>query len=518
MVAVERGNKKAKGNDEWNGRDPTVYNEEETDRILSEGLLRLSFRERNNVNEEIHGVRDAFPEWKERTEPMELSLLDMELELESILLEKSNYDCGLRLHHIPANRQLRQAFLRCELYDVKKAAQRLVIYVRFIRGICACGGGVAGCTCGSFGNGENHGRIQASKWFTPKEYSALKSGVIQLMPYRDRSGRRVLIVFSACFRVSITTRVKIIIYLTTGASEDVESQKRGFVILVWPGMCDSVKPSKVGILPSVDNRRKAMEVQNALPMRFVCMHFGFADSPLMKVVKIVLVSFMIRNYRQRFNLITGTKMELGYKIMGFGIHPSMIPLTDGGTVRTTNHFQWLEARECIESCPYGSFQTDAVGRVTVECPGINDVLFNRGKSCQFHPGNATFKGMLEAKKNQHLVANQMEKKKLAAEIMEEVVSRNGRFLYWEKPGWWVKIGSRVEARRKVATALRDFNKNLRAAENRQKTQSSTHIFSEESRKRKQGSPNYNSASDCSCLGFQNQRSGRDNAVYRNSSM
>jgi len=497
-------NKKAKRNDERNGSDqiPTGYTEEEADHILSEGLLRLSFRERNNISEEIHGVRDAFPEWKEHPEPMELSLLDMEMELESILLENNNYEHGLRLHHIPTNRQLRLSFLRCELYDAKKAAQRLVTYVRVVRGNCSCMGGIDGCTCGSFGNGENHGRIQSSKWFTPGEYSSLKKGVIQFMPYRDRSGRRVLVVFSACFRLDIFTRVKIIIHLLSGASEDVESQKRGFVALVWPGMCNSVQPSNLGIFTSVVNRRRAMELQSAFPLRFVCMHCGFTNSPLMKVVKVLIVSILKNNNRPRFNLITGTKLELGYKIMSFGIHSEMIPLTDNSTIRTRSHIQWLEARESIESYSYGSFQSTTGDRVTVECPGINDVLFHRGKSCKYHPGNATFKGMLEAKKNQHLIANQTEKKEIALDIMEEVEKKNGRFLYWERSGWWVEFRDRTESRLKVATSMRDFNKNIRAAENCQKSQSSTRMFMEGSRKRKQDSPNHNSSPDCSCPGFE----------------
>lgn len=505
-MVIESGNKKVKRDNDWNGsnQSPIGYNEEEADRVLSDGLLKLSFNERNNISEEIHGVRDAFPEWKERPESMELSLLDMATELEGILLEKNNYESGLRLHHIPTNRKLRQTFLRCELFDAKKAAQRLVTYVRVIRKNCSCLGGVNGCNCGSFGEGENHGRIQALRWFTPKEYASLKKGIIQLMPYRDRSGRRVLVVFSSCLRLEIITRLKIIIYVLSGASEDVESQKRGFALLLWPGVYEPLQRSTSNIFASVVHRQAAVETQSAFPLRFVCAHFGTADSPIMKLVKVYLVSIMKNNNRSRVNIITGTTLELGYKIMSFGIHPELIPLSDNSTIRTRNHIQWLEARESIESYAYGSFQTITNGRATVECPSINDVLFNRGKSCQLHPGNATFKCMLEAKKNQHLAANQTEKKGIAVEIMEEVEKRNGRFLYWDKSGWWVEIGSRVEIRRKVATSMRDFNKNTRAAENRQNAHSSTGMFMIGSRKRKQDNPDYNSSSDCSCTGFQMQ--------------
>ena len=84
--------------------------------------------------------------------------------------------------------------------------------------------------------------------------------------------------------------------------------------------------------------------------------------------------------------------------------------------------------------------------------------------------------MLEAKKRQHLAANQTMKKEIAWEIMAEVERRNGRFLSWDKSGWWVELDDRIEVRHKVATSLRDFNKKARAANNRQNTHSSTSKF------------------------------------------
>jgi hypothetical protein len=183
--------------------------DQEADRVLSGELLKLSFDERNKINEEMHGVRDDFPEFKEHPEATELSLLDMDCEIESILLNSEKNKCaGLQLEHIPTNREFRLAFLRCELHDATKAAHRLVRYIRLIRERCSCRGGVGGCACGCIEGGENGGRIVATKWFTKEEYSVMKKGVIQLMPYRDRSGRRVVIPLSACFKLPIAMRVR----------------------------------------------------------------------------------------------------------------------------------------------------------------------------------------------------------------------------------------------------------------------------------------------------------------------
>lgn len=198
----------------WKDLGPSEHDELETDRLLSKELLRLSFRERNDINEEIHGVRNACPENKEDPEFIELALLDMDYEVESILERgKNQANFRLTIDHINSNRKLWLAFLRTELYDAKKAAHRLVSFTRFIRDQCACGGGVAGCNCGCLGDINSGGRIIAGKWFTRKELSELKKGAIQMMPFRDQIGRRVLVALSACFKIRNVTRVRSSLFL-----------------------------------------------------------------------------------------------------------------------------------------------------------------------------------------------------------------------------------------------------------------------------------------------------------------
>ena len=200
-------------------------------------------------------------------------------------------------------------------------------------------------------------------------------------------------------------------------------------------------------------------------------------------------------------LLTGSRTELNYKIMSYGIHPSLIPISDKGIIKNRNHIQWIEARERIENGTYGSLAEDT----GVECPGIHDVLFNRGKSCQYHPGNVAFRGMLGSNKHRHLNANQTMKKQIAFEIMEEVQQKGGRFMYWDKAGWWVMLDSQSEIRHKVATSLRDFNKRIRAIQNQKNTHSSTSQFRhQQGKKRKRDNTDSSSTtsstdlSDCSC--------------------
>ena len=195
-------------------------------------------------------------------------------------------------------------------------------------------------------------------------------------------------------------------------------------------------------------------------------------------------------------------MELNYKIMGFGIHPGMLPIANNGTIKNKNHLQWMKSRERIERDPFGSLDDDGT---VVECPGIHDVLFHRGKSCQYHPGNVTFRGMLESKKDQHRSANQTAKSQIAWDLVKEVEEGSGRFLHWDnRSGWWVKFEDRTEIRHKVATSLRDFGKRTRAAANRQNSDGGTRFFSQLTdsvrlRKRKRDNEAEDSySSDCTC--------------------
>ena len=148
-MAVAFGGKRGRGTDStrtiggsnlsnaWKDIGPSENDERDTDRMLSEKLLGLSFKERNRINEEIHGVVNSFPEEKEDPEAIQLALWDMDNELER-LLENDNE--GLKLEHITANRDFRCAFLRVELFDAKKAASRLIVYTKLIRSQCALSG------------------------------------------------------------------------------------------------------------------------------------------------------------------------------------------------------------------------------------------------------------------------------------------------------------------------------------------------------------------------------------------
>lgn len=170
-----------------------------------------------------------------------------------------------------------------------------------------------------------------------------------------------------------------------------------------------------------------------------------------------------------------------YKMMSYGIPVSQIPETENGVTKTKNHSQWLKVRRMIEN--------DPIAREYIcECPGMNDVLFRRAGSCKEHPGNSAFKNFIESKKDEHGNANQIEKKLITMSVVQMVQRRKGRFFKWSTAHTcWLQITDYTEMRQKVAMTIRDFNRQSKAAQNRQSTKSSTLLFREDNentRKRK----------------------------------
>ena len=151
---------------------------------FSRAQLSLAFKDRNAINEEIHGVTCMAP--KESPELISNALYELRHELD-LIEEKpaynraqqmylENHGVGGRYGYVNTD-EFRLRFLRCELFDAKKTAVRMVKYLDLV--------------CGAYGPYALTRPFKLSD-FTKADMTFLRGGDYQLMPYRDRSGRRVL--------------------------------------------------------------------------------------------------------------------------------------------------------------------------------------------------------------------------------------------------------------------------------------------------------------------------------------
>ena len=154
------------------------HGDQAVNECISEDLIKLSLLDRNRVLEEIHGVSCMASE--ETPDMLDASLTKLCTELDAIPYKKKvGYLQSQKLKKTYMNdTDFRLRFLRAELFDEREAAVRLVKYCDFV------------LECfGSFAL-ERHIRLSD---FSKKETKWMQLGYIQMMPFRDRSGRRVIL-------------------------------------------------------------------------------------------------------------------------------------------------------------------------------------------------------------------------------------------------------------------------------------------------------------------------------------
>jgi len=185
---------------------PVNYRDENVDPrkvevLLANELNKLSFNSRENINEEIHGVRCLAPE--ETPEMLDLALEKLSLALKAIpCADKQAFLQSQKLfpnNRYVNDRNFRLMFLRCELFDARKAAMRLVKHLNFVLKVF-------------YDKKELLGRPVRLNDLSPSSMKLLRSGCLQLLPVRDNSGRRVFFLTAFKIHYDVNTRVSTLIH------------------------------------------------------------------------------------------------------------------------------------------------------------------------------------------------------------------------------------------------------------------------------------------------------------------
>ncbi len=160
----------------------TAIDPNDVDQTLSRELANLSVQGREAIMEEVHGVRCLAVE--ETPELLHSSLRRLSEELNLIVVKPAFNRCQELARTSPRTSyvnspEFRLRFLRCDLFDTKKAAIRLVNYLDTLMLLFD-------------GKEELLMRPIRLSDFSKTEMAVMKVGNFQLLPYRDRSGRRVL--------------------------------------------------------------------------------------------------------------------------------------------------------------------------------------------------------------------------------------------------------------------------------------------------------------------------------------
>lgn len=203
------------------------------DVLMAKELNQLSFRQRNDISEEIHGVNslynvDETPELISRA----LTELQFEIDHNVPLFRKMAYERSEQIYkkniQIQEQQQPSSAssssvpnstsnnnpqtsngyikdpnfvlmFLRRDRFVVRKTALRLVGFVELVYELW-----------GEIGLSEKVWMSQSA--FSPFELNYLRSGSLQVLAGRDRAGRRICANFANDGELSVNSRVSIVLY------------------------------------------------------------------------------------------------------------------------------------------------------------------------------------------------------------------------------------------------------------------------------------------------------------------
>ena len=508
-------------------RDQTVSHQlmndsEAADREWARELYEMNSDMREAVNYELHGVRSrAIPE-----DPIALAealrLLQIEIDTRIPPHEKQAYIravVGLKSNYVQTP-EFRLRFLRAERFDIQKAAIRFCRALDFL--------------VQSFGEQALLRQLFLSD-LSKEEERFLRKGFKQILPSRDRFGRRLMVHFGSYgHEYPFAVRSKVVTYLCFGVlAEDLTTQRNGVVSMGFFSLGDNDL-----LVLEREGFRRFFE---AVPLRWsgfhLCMHknpaFNLLKGLILKILpkdmrRITRVHFGTNAYWLKasvFQVLTdnevvlwmkqnltilpnfsvlpsislpyfhfvvfldiGTSLECEYSLRCFGIPTEDIPRTCTGKIKTKFLSKWVKVRTAMDDHRrmmaqnnYNSYYArppvlrDFPG---IECPEVNCVLFRLAGLASTHPGNVEFRLLLQEKeKDREKLKTLKQKDDHLNQIIEEMIQRGLRFLVFdENRHWYNEITDYRVLRKHVCQAQRDIGKRVKARTSVQLAKSNTAVF------------------------------------------
>jgi len=424
--------------------------------FIAKGLSEMSTKNRIRISEEVHGIRTGFDDQNQVYPLLFKQFQDM---LDGVLAESMTttaspryptaaYELCLRKNYMYATNEageLRLMCLRAELYNPAKACERFLQHLTALHKYFGEEGLMQPLTIevldfeernrslqknqanpskkSKSTNTETRGIYKKGKGGSKRKGSldslpdmlSLKSGCIQVLPSRDRCGRRVVVLQPG---PSIATaqqsrrqvqhsKFKAIHYfLSTLLRRDFEAQQKGFVLVL-----NSTKTEEIHDESEYGNDliEQYKELCQSIPIRFSAVHCAYdiesKKSVNHKICMAILESY-IENCKSNVARVHLYDQDVSndntkHRIAPFGIPTHQIPVTHTGTIKLKEHNGWVKIQEWYDK----KMKTDPhhfAKYNIIECPGTNDVLFSQGGKYwngvnRFQRGNLEFMEFLESK-------------------------------------------------------------------------------------------------------------------------
>jgi hypothetical protein len=418
---------------------------EDVERLLAYDLTKLSFREREQAMNDLHGIVIKPPQEQPEQRQALLQQLQQHLDAMHWLPEASAYRRAVQTNPYFVQWK-RLIFLRAEQYQPQEAATRMLKYFTMKLEL--------------WGPDKFCRKIRLDD-LSPDDLYALQQGISSISPYKDTAGRTIVFVELSLNRQQIKDRNSLLranwyVYMST-VEGNIDAQFRGVVLVA------------LDIPPQY--RATGMSMRDTIPVKFSALHAHYlmdesnSNNGSRKVVPVVMIQSVKEQSLQkrvRYRPHTGSRMEALYEMMRFGIPMEAAPpLGNDGQPTTARHLEWIEKRRHLEAevqrkqqqqqdqlikntsqngnrdCSISpSFSLNASVRSSSPASGIipqgklrlDDVLFGKEKRVVNHPGNTRFRQLIDMYLASYESAPRGEKTRITKTIVEHIHSSSGRFL------------------------------------------------------------------------------------------
>jgi len=325
----------------------------------------------------------------------------------------------------------------------------------------------------------------------------IKEGRLQLMPSRDRFGRRIVVFVGAYGKgYSHANRFRVCMYTVFQVASDDETTQRNGLVALYSHNESNV----LDYLGLAMHQTESIRFFGAAPVRYSAVHCFLPDESS------ILRGFVANSVGKRTRLITrvhavSSITETSYKLRCFGIPTEDFPVTSSGSIKTKKLMKWIKLRTALEEARQqkdaaadhesSSFSPSPILPI-IECPQLDAVIFRNGGAAWDHPANIRFREVI-AQKEQHREDQKTtaEKSEFLDGIITELLSSGLTFVsYNEARDWYEDVDDYPTLRKKIFQAIRDQSARRkrvgtgdesgrrRRAAAQQVTESSTSLFME----------------------------------------
>ncbi|CAJ1932360.1 unnamed protein product [Cylindrotheca closterium] len=406
-----------------------------TDELISQSMAQLSFQERQEEQEHLHGVASVGPEDPHQIDQL---LQDQDDHLERLKQGTVFQEAEAMDPQFTNDRSFRLMFLRGNRYNPKEAAEQMIRFMDTKQQL--------------FGASKLNQQITL-KDLNDDDRACVENGSFQMLPSRDSSNRPMMLEvpgLTSYRQLENELRARFYIYMVL--LEQKESQIQGVIFISYGVGNYKEKLNGAGF---VEQTRLSL----AIPVFFAALHLATAD---LKHYILMSTCFALvpAKTRARFRLHLGSHVECQYQLSTYGIPCSALPFagSNNDNILLENHLRWYKARFVQDFGENAAAQFPSkLSALSANVPMRNDVVFGR-KKLQ-HEGNRRFRVFVRNMAGKYDESNKTNKRLTREHLIKEIRDAGGKFLIMhEDTAQGFEELSLEDVHGKIAQAFRNYRR------------------------------------------------------------